>query len=62
MCPEAFSAVAAFIGAVVLLILGLLGLRHARRMKQAAPTQPAATGDAPTGLTGETPAAETPPA
>jgi hypothetical protein len=32
-----YAAIGAFSGAVVLLVLGFLGLRHARRMEQAAP-------------------------
>ena len=31
-----YAAIGAFIAAVVLLVLGVLGLRHARRMEQAA--------------------------
>ena len=31
-----YAAIGAYVGAVILLVLGLLGLRHARRMEQAA--------------------------
>lgn len=40
-----YAAIGAFIGAVVLLILGFLGLRHARRIEQAAAGKPAAPGE-----------------
>ncbi|GAB1689762.1 hypothetical protein [Krasilnikovia sp. M28-CT-15] len=39
-----YAAIGAFIGAVILLALGFLGLRHARRMEQAAAGEPAVTG------------------
>ncbi len=39
-----YAAIGAFVGAVILLVLGLLGLRHARRMEQAVAGEPAATG------------------
>jgi hypothetical protein len=37
------AAIGAFIGAVVLLVLGFLGLRHARRIERATGGQPAVT-------------------
>ncbi|MET8153493.1 hypothetical protein ACIBSW_20610 [Actinoplanes sp. NPDC049668] len=56
-----YAAVAAFIGAVVLLILGLLGLRHARRMDQAPPAAPdPATTTAPPPPTTAPPTTEAP--
>jgi hypothetical protein len=41
-----YAAIGAFIGAVILLVLGLLGLRHARRMEQGAAGEPVATSPA----------------
>jgi hypothetical protein len=39
-----YAAIGAFIGAVVLLILGFLGLRHASRIEQKSPAAPAVAG------------------
>jgi len=39
-----YAAIGAFIGAVVLLILGFLGLRHASRIEQKSPAAPAGAG------------------
>ncbi|MFL6142509.1 MAG: hypothetical protein ACJ72N_11680 [Labedaea sp.] len=38
------AAIGAFLGTVVLLVLGFLGLRHARRAEQAGAGEPAVTG------------------
>ncbi len=42
-----YAAVGAFIGAVILLVLGLMGLRHARRMEAVATAEPTLTDPAP---------------
>jgi len=38
-----YAAIGAYVGAVVMLFLGLLGMRHARRMEQAAAGEPTTT-------------------
>jgi len=42
-----YAAIGASIGAVILVVLGLMGLRHARRMEESATAEPTVTGSAP---------------
>jgi len=39
-----YAAIAAYVGAVIMLVLGLLGLRHARRLEREAAGPPQAPG------------------
>jgi hypothetical protein len=54
-----YAAIGAYLGAIVMLLLGLLGMRHARRMEQAAAAEPAAaspvTPEGPVTPTGTVP-------